>query len=53
MGLVEKSEGLSKIKTKPSDTDNNMVITSRKGGWGMEERARGENGDGRRLDLGW
>ena len=36
------------------DTENSVVMTREKGGWGKgEEGKEGIGGDERRLDLGW
>ena len=46
-----KGKGIRQ-KKKKNDTDNNMVITRGKRGWGNRKGWRGINGGGRRLDLG-
>ena len=49
---VKKMKVLSKEKNL-IDTDNSMVITRGKGGWGeVEEGKEGINGDEKRLGLG-
>ena len=48
-GLGEKGEGIKKILI---DTDNSMVLSRGKRGWGVKEGKGRMDGDRRRLDFG-